>query len=85
MSNLFERSVECVPITDLAPAKRNARTHSEAQVKQIAASMERLRVTNPALIDDDNRIIAGHGHVAAAKTLGHAYFPCLRLSHLSEA
>ncbi|MDO8913997.1 MAG: site-specific DNA-methyltransferase [Phenylobacterium sp.] len=85
MPDLFERSVERVPIADLAPAKRNARTHSEAQVKQIAASMERFGVTNPALIDDHNRIIAGHGRVAAAKTLGHADFPCLRLSHLSEA
>ncbi|MFZ3005374.1 MAG: site-specific DNA-methyltransferase [Phenylobacterium sp.] len=85
MPDLFERSVERVPIVHLAPAKRNARTHSEAQIRQIAASMERFGVTNPALVDDDNRIIAGHGRVAAAKTLGHADFPCLRLSHLSEA
>lgn len=85
MSVLFDRAVERIPITALKPAKRNARTHSEAQINQIAASMERFGVTNPALVDDENRIIAGHGRIAAAKKLGHTEFPCLRLSHLSEA
>lgn len=85
MSILFERVVERIPITHLKPAKRNARTHSDGQIKQIVASMERFGVTNPALIDDDNRILAGHGRIAAAKQLGHVEFPCLRLSHLSEA
>lgn len=82
---LFDRALERMPIADLKPAKRNARTHSEAQIAQIAASMERFGVNNPALIDDEGRIIAGHGRIAAARKLGLTEFPCLRLSHLSEA
>lgn len=77
--------VELIPPRDLKPYARNARTHSKAQVRQIARSIERFGFTNPALISDANEIIAGHGRVAAAKLLGHEVVPCLRLSHLGEA
>ena len=63
----------------------NARTHSKAQIKQIARSIERFGFTNPVLIDDANGIVAGHGRVLAAKSIGIAEVPCLRLSRLTEA
>ena len=59
------------PIADLRPKPRNARTHSNHQIRQIAASIEEFGFTNPILIDGDDRIIAGQGRLAAAKRLGH--------------
>ena len=64
---------------------RNARTHSRRQIKKIAASIERFGFVNPVLIDENNLIIAGHGRVAAAKQLGWAEVPTLRIEHLDEA
>lgn len=69
----------------LKPHARNARTHSKKQVRQIARSIEKFGFTNPVLIDDDDTIIAGHGRVEAAKSLGRSHVPVLRLSGLSEA
>lgn len=68
---------------ELRPYARNARTHSRKQVRQIADSIERFGFTNPVLISDDQEIIAGHGRVEAAKLLGLATVPTLRLSHLT--
>jgi len=76
--------IEHRPITDLKPYPRNARRHSKKQIQQIAASITRFGFTNPVLIGDDAEIIAGHGRVAAAKLLGMASVPTLRLSHLTE-
>jgi hypothetical protein len=73
------------PVAGLKPYARNARTHSRAQIKQIADSMERFGFTNPILIDDDDQIIAGHGRAAAAKLLGIQEVPTVRLAHLSPA
>lgn len=69
----------------LAPYKRNARVHSNKQVRQIADSIKRFGFTNPVLVDDGNMIIAGHGRVEAAKLLGMERVPTIRLSHLSPA
>ena len=69
---------------DLKPAKRNARTHSDRQIAQLAASIEQFGFTNPVLTDDQGRIVAGHGRVAAAKLLGLELVPTIALSHLSE-
>ena len=71
-------------IFSLRPYARNARTHSRKQVKQIAASIERFGFTNPVLVSDDGEIIAGHGRVEAAKSLGWKAVPTIALSHLSE-
>ncbi len=76
------RDLWCNP-DDLAPAPRNARTHSDKQIAQIAASITRFELTNPILIGDDGKIIAGHGRVAAAKQLGLDAVPVIRLDHLS--
>ena len=68
----------------LRPHPGNARKHSKKQIKQIAESIDRFGFTNPVLISDDGEIIAGHGRVEAARQLGRATVPVVRLSHLSE-
>ena len=77
--------IERWPTEKLVPYARNARTHSEEQVAQIAASIRVFGWTNPVLLDGANGIIAGHGRVLAARKLGMAEVPCIELSHLSEA
>ena len=77
--------IETLPLNALKPYARNARTHSRRQIKQIARSIERFGFNNPILIDDDKQIIAGHGRAEAAKLIGMAMVPTVRLSHLSEA
>ena len=78
------QQIERVPLEALIPYARNSRTHSEAQVAQIAASIREFGFTNPVLIDADGGIIAGHGRVMAARKLGLKDVPCLRLGYLSE-
>ena len=70
---------------DLKPAQRNARTHSRKQLRQIADSIERFGFTNPILVGEDDRILAGHGRVAAARLIGMAQVPVLCLGELSPA
>ena len=74
--------VETVPVARLRPYAGNARTHSRKQIRQIAESIRRFGFTNPVLISHDDEIIAGHGRVAAAKLIGLAGVPALRLSRL---
>jgi len=74
-----------LPIDQLKPCARNARTHSRKQVRQIADSIARFGFTNPVLIDDSDMILAGHGRVEAAKLLGLKTVPCIRFSSMSEA
>lgn len=62
--------VERRPVAALVPYARNARTHSPAQVDQIAASIREWGFTNPVLLDEADGIIAGHGRVLAAKKVG---------------
>jgi ParB-like chromosome segregation protein Spo0J len=77
--------IETVKLTALIPYARNSRTHSDAQVAQIAASIKEFGFTNPVLIDETGSIIAGHGRVMAARKLTRPDVPCIRLSHLTEA
>jgi hypothetical protein len=65
------------PVEALIPYARNARTHSDAQVAQIAGSIREFGFTNPVLLDGDNGIIAGHGRVLAARKLGLVEVPCV--------
>jgi ParB-like chromosome segregation protein Spo0J len=76
--------IETIPTDTLIPYARNTRTHSEAQVAQIAGSIREFGFTNPVLIDGENGIIAGHGRVLAAQKLGLGKVPCIRLSHLTD-
>ena len=77
--------VEYRPLEDLIPYARNARTHSDAQVAQIAASIKEFGWTNPILVDGDNGVIAGHGRLLASRKLGMLEVPVIELSGLSEA
>ena len=76
-------NIEYRPIGRLIPYIRNARTHDEAQVAQIAASIVEFGWTNPVLVDGDNGIICGHGRLAAARRLGLSEVPVIELGHLS--
>lgn len=69
---------------ELKPYKNNARTHSDKQIQQIANSLKQFGFMNPVLIDSNNRIMAGHGRVEAAKKLGMKEVPVISSSHLSE-
>ena len=70
---------------ELIPYAKNARTHSDNQVNQIAASITEFGFTNPILVDGAKGIIAGHGRLMAAKKLGLNQVPVVILDHLSEA
>ena len=76
--------IEYTLVRQLRPYPNNARTHSHAQIKQIAKSIKKFGFCNPVLVDDDKQIIAGHGRVEAAKLLGIDAVPTVRLSHLSD-
>ena len=76
--------IENRPIEALIPYARNSRTHSDAQVAQIAASIREFGWTNPVLVDGSNGIIAGHGRVLAARKLGFEQVPVIELAHLTE-
>lgn len=75
--------IEVRPVSSLKRAARNARTHSDKQIEQIAASIRQFGFTNPILIDADDQIVAGHGRMEAAIRLGLAQVPVLRLAHLT--
>lgn len=71
------------PVAKLIPYARNARTHSDEQVAQIAASIAEFGFTNPILVGADGVIVAGHGRLAAAQKLAMAMVPVVVLEHLS--
>jgi DNA modification methylase len=76
-------SIEYLPLVRLRPYPKNARTHSKKQVRQIADSIDRFGFTNPVLLDNQNTILAGHGRVEAAKLLGMAEVPCVRIETMT--
>ena len=82
MSNIIQ--MEMWPIERLIPYARNARTHSDAQVAQIAASIAEFGFINPVLAQPDGGIIAGHGRVLAARKLKRDQVPVIVLGHLDE-
>ena len=71
--------------TDLIPYVNNARSHSDQQVAQVAASIKEFGFNNPILIDEHNGVIAGHGRLAAAQKLNINTVPTILLEGLSEA
>ena len=77
--------IEMRSVEELIPYSKNARTHSENQVAQIANSIIEFGFTNPVLIDGAKGIIAGHGRLMAAKKLNLPQVPVVILDHLSEA
>ena len=79
----FSANIERWPLERLIPHARNARTHSEEQVAQIAGSIAEFGFVNPVLVGDDGVIVAGHGRVMAARKLGLSEAPVIVLSHLT--
>jgi DNA modification methylase len=76
--------IELRATAGLIPYARNPRTHSRAQVGQIAASIREFGFTNPILIDEKGGVIAGHGRVLAAVELGLEQVPTIKLAYLSQ-
>ena len=72
------------PVARLIPYARNARTHSDEQVAQIAASIAEFGFVNPVLIGPDHVIIAGHARLLAARKLGMTEVPVIVLDHLTD-
>ncbi len=82
MSNL---QIQYVSPDRLRPYPGNARTHSRKQIKLIADSIKRFGFINPILVTDDFEVVAGHGRLQAAKSLGMQLVPVVAISSLSEA
>jgi len=74
-----------VEVSALIPYAKNSRTHDDAQVAQIAASIKEFGWTNPILVDGDKGVIAGHGRLLAARKLGMAKVPTIELKDMTEA
>jgi ParB-like chromosome segregation protein Spo0J len=79
-----ELQVRLCPINQLVPYQKNARTHSEEQIAQIAASIQEFGWTNPILVGPDYVVIAGHARLAAAKKLRLSDVPVLCLGTLQK-
>src|SRR5688500_10225770 len=72
------------PIESLIPYARNARTHSDEQITQIAASIREFGFNNPILVDGRRGVIAGHGRILAARKLEMTELPVIELAHLTD-
>jgi DNA modification methylase len=81
---IMAQRIEIWPVERLAPYQRNGRTHSNAQVAKIAASIAEFGFLNPILVDTSAGILAGHGRLLAARKLGLERVPVVILDHLSE-
>src|SRR5258708_27318409 len=79
------QGIELWPIDKLIPYARNPRTHTDAQVAQIAASIEEFGFLNPILVDTKAGILAGHGRLLAVRKLKLKEVPVIILDHLTEA
>jgi DNA modification methylase len=82
---LGAKQIEMVSVDTLIPYAKNARTHSDEQVAQIAGSIKEFGFNNPVLVDKDNSVIAGHGRLMAARKLGYKEVPVVKLEHLTES
>ena len=77
--------VERWAIDRLIPYAKNARTHTDAQVAAIAASIKEWGWTTPALVGEDGGLIAGHARILAARQLGIAEIPVMVAAGWTEA
>lgn len=84
-TNIRDLRVEHKSTGSLKAYENNPRTHSKAQVRQIADSIQTFGWTNPILIDDQDRVIAGHGRLDAAMLLELSEVPVIRLTDMSDA
>ena len=84
-STTAQLEVTYLRTTSLKPDPRNPRVHSDKQVRQIAQSIESFGFNVPLLIDDQQKVIAGHGRLLAARKMGWDTVPAIKLSHLTES
>lgn len=77
--------MQMVPVEDLVPYARNARTHSPEQITKIRASIREFGFVNPLIIDRDYNVIAGHGRLEAAKKERYTEVPCVFVDDLTDA
>ena len=84
VSTIDRLRLEMWPVARLIPSARNARTHSDAQVAEIAGSIQAFGFSNPILVGAEGDIIAGHGRLAAARQLGLSEVPVVVLSGLTD-
>lgn len=77
--------MQLVSISQLVPYVNNARTHSDAQVKKLRASLREFGFINPVIIDSEYNVIAGHGRILAAKEEGIEKIPCVFVDYLTPA
>ena len=84
-SRCSDLQIELWPVDRLIPYARNARTHSDEQIAQVAASIAEFGFVNPVLVGADGVIIAGHARLLAARKLKMAEVPVIVLGHLTEA
>jgi ParB-like chromosome segregation protein Spo0J len=85
MNDVTGLAVTDLPLARLKAYPRNARTHSRKQIAQVADSIRTFGFNVPILVDEDDTVLAGHARLAAARSLGLATVPCVRLSHMSKA
>ena len=77
--------IQEVEVSKLIPYAKNSRTHDDAQIAQIAASIKEFGWTNPILVDGDKGVIAGHGRLLAARKLGYDKVPVIELKNMTKA
>ena len=83
-SRICDLNVEVRPVSDLDVRTQNPRTHSIKQIRQIIESVKTFGWTNPMLIDEENRVVAGHGRHEAAKMLGMDHVPTIKLTNMTS-
>ena len=84
MNTFVSTTIELWPVEKLIAYDRNARTHSDEQIEQIARSIQEFRFTNPILVDTRAGILAGHARLHGARRAGLPQVPVIVLDHLSE-
>lgn len=78
MPNLQVKNID---VQKLKVHDKNPKQHSKKQITQIAKSITKFGFVSPILADEQFEIIAGHGRLAAAETLGFTQVPVIILSH----
>src|SRR5215203_4197156 len=81
----MQPTIEMLPVGRVKENPNNSRTHPKKQIKRLAENIQLLGFTNPILVDENDVLLAGHGRLAAAKSIGLATVPVLRICGLSEA
>lgn len=83
-NSMTSLQIEYRPLESLIPFSRNARTHSDEQISQIAASIREFGFNNPILVDGERGVISGHGRILAARKLAMTDLPVIELAHLTD-